>query len=93
MLSINYLETDTRNNMKITKKELQELVTETVKKQLVTENAKMTRQHFQLIATVLNNTNAPENVKLAFAEALAKTNPGFNKERFLVAAGSLEYGI
>lgn len=53
----------------------------------------MTRQHFKLIATVLNNTDAPENVKLAFAEALAKTNPGFNKERFLVAAGSLEYGI
>ena len=59
------------------------------KKTRLMESAKMTRQHFQLIADVLKNTNAPENVKTAFAEALAQTNPGFKKDVFLKAAGGV----
>lgn len=75
--------------MKILKKDLEKLIKEAVHEQLVSE-ASMTRQHFQLIADVLKNTIAPDKVKIAFARALAKTNPGFNEDRFLQAAGGLE---
>ena len=47
----------------------------------------MTRQHFQFIADVLRNSNAPTDVVLAFADELATTNSRFDREKFLTAAG------
>jgi hypothetical protein len=47
----------------------------------------MTRRHFQLIADALRESAAPEHVARAMADALATTNPRFNRERFLAACG------
>ncbi len=60
--------------------------------------ATMTRQHFQLIADVLRKTqedNTPSGmtnelcsqIASTFANELAKTNPGFKRDRFLKACG------
>lgn len=43
----------------------------------------MTRRDFQLIAGTLRATDAPHNVVSAFADALAHTNPRFDRARFL----------
>lgn len=83
--------------MKIKKSQLEKLVKEAVQSQLGLQQeemlpeatAKMTRQHFQLIADVLRETHAPDEVKVAFAKALAQTNPGFKEALFLKAAGGL----
>jgi hypothetical protein len=59
----------------------------------------MTRKDFQLIADVLSavlkakennpaNRVVVEELAVAFASELAKTNPRFNKERFLNACAS-----
>ena len=61
----------------------------------------MTRQHFELIAEVLRDVRpwtpgllslvTPDefisSIAETFADALADTNPRFNRERFLEAAG------
>ena len=47
----------------------------------------MTRKDFNLIAQVLKQNNAPSALVHDFAEALAKTNPGFDSERFVKACG------
>ena len=56
---------------------------------------KMTRQHFELIARVLSayrpawsieQCAAVDVVVDAFADALAPTNPNFDRERFIRAA-------
>lgn len=73
--------------MKITKEQLQKFVTEAVEKQLVSEGAKMTRQHFQFIADVLRQYNADRNLCELFAKNLARTNPGFKEEAFMKACG------
>lgn len=75
--------------MKITKKQLEKLVKESVNEELMSEaGPKMTRQHFQLIADVLKNNNAPGPLVQAFTYALERTNPGFDASRFLQAATS-----
>ncbi len=50
----------------------------------------MTRQHFQLIADVLNEyefADPEDRVNLAnrFADRLRTTNPNFNRDRFIEA--------
>ncbi len=56
--------------------------------------SKMTRQHFELIAAVLRDSKpgpAQSDDRLAqwelmvkeFTEALARTNPGFDRDRFI----------
>lgn len=53
----------------------------------------LTRQHFQLIADVLKRAkfNTTElghrTICEDFADELAKTNPNFNRRRFLTACG------
>ncbi len=52
------------------------------------EDASMSRQHFQLIAQVIHNMNGSktrDQMAVAFAEALEKTNPNFNRTFFLNA--------
>lgn len=72
--------------MKITKKQLQEAVNMAIEEELMNEGAKMTRQHFQLIADVLKDSHAGTHVIEAFARALEQTNPGFDSSRFMQAA-------
>ena len=75
--------------MKITKKQLQEAVKQVIDEELtLSEGPKMTRQHFQLIADVLKDNNAPGPLVQAFVYALERTNPGFDASRFLQAATS-----
>lgn len=45
----------------------------------------MTRKDFRLIAEVLHNTKAPENVILAMADVLKKNSPTFDVDQFLEA--------
>lgn len=50
----------------------------------------MTRKDFQLIADVLRRARIADpalvdTLAVMFADALATTNPGFNRERFLKA--------
>ena len=60
--------------------------------------ATMTRQHFQLIADAIDemfmgNTHWNRNLEQVahkFADKLAETNPNFNRDRFLTAAGVTE---
>lgn len=55
----------------------------------------MSRQHYQFIADVISAMPdhaatlraQKRSVALAFADALARTNPRFNRERFLRACG------
>lgn len=47
----------------------------------------MTRKDFQLIADVLAKTNAPADVILSMAAALAGTNRLFDRQKFLAACG------
>ena len=47
----------------------------------------MTRKDFNLIAQVLKQSNAPLELVSNFAQELAKTNPGFDSERFVKACG------
>ena len=56
------------------------------------KGAKMTRKDFQLIANVLKaSSTSPMNrcviqeLAVSFASELAKTNPRFNKQRFVEA--------
>lgn len=53
-------------------------------------NAKMTRQHFELIAaTIRDLTFSPPNkqyIAAVFAATLDDTNPNFDRERFIAAA-------
>jgi len=72
--------------VKITKKQLQEAVKVVVEEELMAEGAKMTRQHYQLIADVLRDNNAPGPLVQAFVYALERTNPNFNASMFLRAA-------
>ena len=47
----------------------------------------MTRRDFQLISATLKSAVAPAYVVLAMADALAGTNPRFDRARFLRASG------
>lgn len=47
----------------------------------------MTRKDFELIASVLRESQAWNETILNMADALADTNPRFDRERFLVASG------
>ena len=62
------------------------------------ETTKMTRKHFQLIADVLHKTRQElywrdgahetiDRLTEEFANELKKTNPCFNKDKFLRACG------
>ena len=59
-----------------------------IKEQVVTvlKEQTMTRQHFRLIADVLANNAPHSELAAAFADALAMTNPRFNREAFIKAA-------
>jgi hypothetical protein len=46
----------------------------------------MTRKDYQLIAYTLRDSEAPENVIEALAEAFAADNPRFDETRFILAA-------
>jgi len=48
----------------------------------------MTRKHFQLIADVLRDSGAAADLVFAMADALATTNPNFDRDRFLEACKS-----
>ena len=51
--------------------------------------AKMSRQHYQMIADVIQSLKNPAwrgEVAEAFADALASTNPQFKKDLFIKAA-------
>tara|TARA_Y100001947_G_C10224845_1_gene254988 strand:- start:204 stop:404 length:201 start_codon:yes stop_codon:yes gene_type:complete len=52
--------------------------------------AKMARQHFQLIADVIAgleiSTTIKKDIAEKFADALADTNPGFKRDTFIKAA-------
>jgi hypothetical protein len=80
--------------MKISKSQIQEIVTEEVKSVLSEQS--MTRQHFKLIADVLKDSKPTLGVETeqywkslveTFASALTQTNPRFNKGAFMKAAG------
>ncbi len=51
----------------------------------------MTRQHFEIIAEVINNAGLSNDARLRiaekFADRLAMINPRFDKARFMEAAG------
>ena len=51
--------------------------------------AKMARQHFQLIADVIAgleiSTTIKKDIAEKFADALADTNPGFKRDTFIKA--------
>jgi len=52
--------------------------------------AKMTRQHFQMIADVISgldiNVSIKKDIAEKFADALSNTNPGFKRDYFIKAA-------
>lgn len=56
---------------------------------------KMTRQHFELIAETISNLAIDEKyiriVAVEFADMLKRTNPVFDKHRFILAAESPGY--
>lgn len=51
----------------------------------------MTKKHFQLVADVVKEINVRKahgpRIAELFADALAATNPLFNREKFLAACG------
>jgi len=53
----------------------------------------MQRRHFQLIAVVISqlnvHTTTRQEIAQDFANALTRTNPQFNRERFIKVAVSL----
>jgi len=55
----------------------------------ITEAAKMTRQHYQLVADVIAsldvNVSIKKEVANAFADAFEPTNKLFNREKFIKA--------
>lgn len=71
--------------MKISTKQLEKVIKEVVSEEYLTE-ASMTRQHFQLIADVLKNNHADSSLIAAFADALHRTNPRFNRDAFVAAS-------
>jgi hypothetical protein len=78
--------------MKITKKQLLEMVTEEMSAlDEAGDTASMTRQHYQLIANVLRRNKdhgSWETIVSDFAAELANTNPRFDEEKFLDASGA-----
>ena len=74
------------------KKSLKEAFLMPEEEEMMSEGAKMTRQHFQLIADVLRRNDAKEwgNLIGDFADALSATNPQFNRKAFFKAAGQDE---
>ncbi len=68
----------------MTNKTVNALVKEEV--QAVLKEQSMTRMHFRLIADVLANHAPHSELAAAFADALAMTNPRFNREAFIKAA-------
>jgi len=52
----------------------------------------MTRRDFQLISATLKRVSAPAFVVSALADALAGTNPKFDRPRFMRASGVLVEG-
>ena len=48
------------------------------------------RRHFQEIADILLANNTPVEKVKEFADVLAKTNPTFNVDRFVLAAMNWE---
>ena len=47
----------------------------------------MSKKDYILIASILKDQNATQQMIEAFANELANTNPAFNRSRFIVAAG------
>lgn len=53
----------------------------------LTKELKLSRKDFILIASVIASLNDRQAVAEAFAKALAATNSGFDKSRFMKACG------
>lgn len=51
----------------------------------------MTRRDFNLISTKFREHNAPLSLVLAMADALAHTNPKFDRRRFIALSGHRRY--
>ena len=61
---------------------------------LATSTPRFERRHFEWLAAFVADADAPgfptidrEALAIAFANALQATNPAFDRERFLIAAG------
>lgn len=54
------------------------------------KNPTMSRQHFELIARVLTNRMPDGDIVADFADALEKTNPNFDRTRFVIAANKAD---
>jgi hypothetical protein len=57
--------------------------------------ATFTHQHFRTVAAIIRKANGKQGMITAdiahhFADALAATNPNFNRHRFLMACGGAE---